>query len=117
MPAIQNTDIEWTETPFEGVKVRMMINENTDAAATTVGELLLEPGCTLPLHYHYIEEAFYVVEGEGEVSCGDEKFRAGPGNAMIAQAHVVHGFHNDTENPWTVLFIYPTVNPQTIFID
>ena len=117
MPAIQNRKLDWMETEFTGVKLRRLINEDTDAAATTIGELLLEPGGCLPLHYHYIEEAFYVVEGNGEVTCGDEKFSAGTGAALIAPARIVHGFRSTTDEPWIILFIYPTVNPKTIFVD
>ena len=117
MPPIQNTDLAWESTDLTGVKVRNLVNEESGAATTTVGELLLEPGGCLPRHYHYIEEVFYVVEGNGEVTCGDETFPAGCGAAFLAPAGVVHGFRSTTDKPWVVLFIYPTVNPKTIFVD
>ena len=53
-------------------------------AASTGGELFLmesavPAGFSPPLHVHHDEhEAFYVLEGELDIVCGRERYRAGP---------------------------------------
>jgi mannose-6-phosphate isomerase-like protein (cupin superfamily) len=44
-----------------------------------------------PLHLHHREdEAFYVLEGEYEIQCGDDKFIASPGTFVLAPNKIPH---------------------------
>ncbi len=55
----------------------------------------LEPGQTQSAHAHASQDKFYfVVEGEGEFTVGDETRRAGPGMVVWAPAGVEHGVTN-----------------------
>lgn len=50
-------------------------------------------GTEPPPHTHANEdEAFYVLEGEMTVMCGDDHFVAGPGSFVYLPKGVVHGF-------------------------
>jgi mannose-6-phosphate isomerase-like protein (cupin superfamily) len=68
------------------------------AAATTGGELTLiesvaPVGFGPPLHVHHDEhEAFYVLEGELEVVCGAERYRAAAGAFAFLPRGVAHTF-------------------------
>lgn len=51
-------------------------------------------GFAPPLHVHEQEdEAFYVLEGEAEVLCGEERWRAEPGSFVFLPRGVAHSFH------------------------
>jgi len=55
----------------------------------------LEPGQTQHAHTHDGQNKFYyVVEGEGDFTVGDEAQRAGPGSVVWAPAGVAHGVEN-----------------------
>ncbi len=63
------------------------------AGALTMVELLCPPAFGPPPHLHEREdEAFYVLDGELTVQCGQERWTAGPGGFVFAPRQVVHTF-------------------------
>lgn len=57
-----------------------------------------------PLHVHHREdEAFYVLEGEYEVQCGDHKIHAVPGSFVFAPRDIPHAFRNVSSGTGKVL--------------
>lgn len=55
----------------------------------------LEPGQADRAHTHSEQDKFYfVLEGEGEFTIGDEMIVAGPGLTVLAPAGVTHGVAN-----------------------
>jgi quercetin dioxygenase-like cupin family protein len=60
-----------------------------------VGMDCLEPGQEQPPHRHHgRDKMYFVVEGEGEFTVGDETARLGPGGLAWAPADVSHGVRN-----------------------
>lgn len=60
-----------------------------------VGMDCLEPGQTQPPHSHHgRDKLYFVVEGEGEFTVGDETRILGPGGLAWAPADSVHGVCN-----------------------
>jgi mannose-6-phosphate isomerase-like protein (cupin superfamily) len=80
-------------------------------AATTGGnlflmEVLAPAGDSPPLHVHHDEhEAFYVIEGELEIVCGTERFRAGPGAFAFLPSGIAHTFRVLGDQPARMLTI------------
>jgi mannose-6-phosphate isomerase-like protein (cupin superfamily) len=55
----------------------------------------LEPGQTQSVHAHEGQDKFYfVVEGAGDFTVGDEQQRCGPGFTVLAPAGIDHGVSN-----------------------
>ena len=50
----------------------------------------LQPGCEIPEHSHPHEQAGLVLEGSFRFRIGEEERLAGPGDAFIVPADVVH---------------------------
>lgn len=64
----------------------------------------LEPGQVQPVHDHADQDKFYfVLEGAGLFTIGDEQVEAGPGQAIWAPAGVAHGVKNSGSARLTVL--------------
>jgi mannose-6-phosphate isomerase-like protein (cupin superfamily) len=67
-------------------------------AASTGGDLFLmethvPAGFSPPLHVHHDEhEAFYVLEGELDIVCGSERYRAGAGAFVFLPSGIAHTF-------------------------
>jgi len=60
-----------------------------------IGLNCLEPGQIQKVHDHADQDKFYyVIEGEGEFTVGDQITGAGPGSVVWAQAGVPHGVEN-----------------------
>jgi quercetin dioxygenase-like cupin family protein len=58
----------------------------------------LEPGQTQSVHTHADQDKFYfVLEGEGEFTVGEEVRSAGPGMTIWAAANIPHGVANRGE--------------------
>jgi len=59
-----------------------------------------------PEHIHHREdEAFYILEGEFEVECGGEVFKATPGTFALLPKGLPHRFQNLSDKPGKVLCV------------
>ncbi|MDP9074049.1 MAG: cupin domain-containing protein [Actinomycetota bacterium] len=66
--------------------------EDTHGAFTLM-QYLLPPGFGPPPHIHHREdEAFYVLEGEFDVTCGKHSWRATPGSFILLPRGITHSF-------------------------
>lgn len=86
----EQTRDEWRA----GVTTRMRISALTGATALTVFEQWCEPGLGAPLHWHLVEEVLSVLDGQAEITIGDEVFEATGGHSAVIPANVRHGFRN-----------------------
>lgn len=58
---IKPQDIEWRETPFDGISIKVLYEDKEKGEMTCL--LKWEPGTTLPMHKHPELEQSYVIEG------------------------------------------------------
>lgn len=79
------------------------INRFTGAEDTAVVYFEVEPGEYLPTHTDSAEEVLYVVAGEGEAHCGDERARVRAGDLAVIPAMVPHGIANTGEQTLKVV--------------
>jgi mannose-6-phosphate isomerase-like protein (cupin superfamily) len=64
----------------------------------------LEPGQVQNVHDHADQDKFYyVIEGRGVFTVGDEVTEVGPGHAVWAAAGVPHGVENKGQERLTIL--------------
>ena len=69
-----------------------------------VGLNCLEPGQTQSVHAHDGADKFYfVLEGSGRFSVGDEEQDAGAGTVIIAPSGIPHGVTNNTSERLSIL--------------
>lgn len=69
-----------------------------------VGLNCLEPGQVQKVHDHADQDKFYyVIEGEGRFTVGDDVTEAGPGHIVWAAAGVPHGVENRSETQLVIL--------------
>ena len=62
------------------------------------------PGSVVPNHKHDgFDEAFYIIEGELEMSTNGEVMTATPGHFINVQRGTVHGYRNLTNAPVKIL--------------
>jgi len=69
-------------------------------------EFAAAPGFDTGFHVHgKLEETFYVLEGEFQLSAGDQVRRAQPGSVMFVPPGVPHCFSNPTDAPARLLLV------------
>ena len=68
----------------------------------------IAPGDRIPLHTHPINEAIVVLEGDPEVTLGDEIRTLGPGGIVFIPAGTPHRTRNATASPVRVHAMFPS---------
>lgn len=77
----------------------------TGGAFSLVDELC-PPGYATPFHIHHAEdEAFYILEGEVTIFCGDQRIKAGPGTYVYGPREIPHGFRIEGTQPGRLLIL------------
>ncbi|MGE0541466.1 MAG: quercetin 2,3-dioxygenase [Dehalococcoidia bacterium] len=80
-------------TWFLGTLMTAKAGSEQTGGAFTLLEWTAPPGFAPPLHRHQVEdEAFYILDGTLEVTCGDRRWQATPGAFVFLPRGVVHGF-------------------------
>jgi quercetin dioxygenase-like cupin family protein len=65
-----------------------------DSAATTVIHMTVNPGRSIEPHAAPMDMEFYVLEGRGIFSVGEETADAGPGALVESPKDIPHGIRN-----------------------
>jgi len=68
----------------------------------------IAPGDRIPLHTHPINEVIVIVEGDPEVTLGDEIRTLGPGGIVFIPAGTPHRTRNGTTSPVRVHAMFPS---------
>ena len=82
------------EAGAEGIKVRWLIRKEDGAPNFAMRRFELSPRGHSPVHSHDWEHEVYVLEGEGEVSCDNEKGRISKGCVVFIPPKATHQFKN-----------------------
>lgn len=78
---------------FLGSLMTIKIGGDATRGQFTLLEQISPPSFGPPLHVHHQEdEAFYVLEGELEVVCGDHEFHVGQGGFVFLPREIAHAF-------------------------
>ena len=98
---------------------RMTIKATAESTGGAYGlvESLVAPGFSPPLHVHHREdEAFWVLEGEVTMCCGDKTFRAGAGAFVFLPRDVPHTFVVEGDKPARMLTLLTPGGGEGFFV-
>lgn len=89
---------------FPGTDIFHRAKSGDTAQIFSVVELATQPGQGVKVHVHdHEDELVYVVEGEIEVTLGDQSMRATAGVLALLPRGIPHGFLNIGDKPSRVL--------------
>jgi len=112
MPVIRSAEVEFGPGATPDYQRRVLVGPPNGSGSITLGEVVLDPGSSLPLHTHYIEESMVITKGEVTVVLDDETSTLSPGDALLVPAGVKHLLANHGTEPAGFLFFYPGVEVQ-----
>lgn len=99
-------------------KIRILGGADSTDASFSVVECIEPPGSGAPLHVHHAEaEAFYILEGAVELTCGPEKVTAGSGDFVYAPKDVAHKFTVVGEKPARLLMMFSRPGFEMFFAE
>jgi mannose-6-phosphate isomerase-like protein (cupin superfamily) len=124
-PSTDTADHARVLGPGEGQAIwflrnRMTIKATGQSTGGAYGlvESQIAPGFSPPLHVHHREdEAFWILEGELSMRCGDRTFRAGPGSFVFLPREVPHTFVVESDTPARVLTLLTPGGGEGVFIE
>jgi quercetin dioxygenase-like cupin family protein len=102
-PALDLLEAHIDSDPRGRVFPAFPINRFTGAEHTAVVYFEVQPGDYLPTHTDSAEEILYIVAGEGEARCGDERGHVRAGDLAVIPALVPHGFANTGDHTLKVV--------------
>ena len=99
MIGVQISELElmeawYEEDPTMRVRVNFPFFVGNETMSTAAVYFELEPGYRLGSHTDSAEEILLILEGEAEVSLGDEQGRLSAGEVALVPAMVPHGLRN-----------------------
>src|SRR5579883_2130474 len=76
---------------FLGTLMTVKAGAEQTGGAFSLPDQTLPPGFTPPPHIHLREdEAFYILEGVLSISCGEQRWQAGPGDFVFMPRGIPH---------------------------
>jgi len=101
---------------YGGQVMNVKLSSAESAGELTVIEDLIPPKNGPPLHVHSREsEAYYVLEGEFEFTCGEDTVRGGVGTFVHAPRGLPHRYFNVGDTPGRVLFSFTPAGIERFF--
>ena len=101
--ALVLTDVASPADPSMGSGYAFPIYAATGSAATAVVYFEVAPGKRLGRHTDSSEEVIYIVDGDGEVTVGDERATVSTGALAVVPAQVPHDVRNTGSTPLKVV--------------
>ncbi len=102
-----------------GIRGQFMANK--ELGASEVGLLFntAEPGVSVPMHMHTVEEVLQVVRGTLWVQIGDERQTVGPQHTVIIPPGTPHAWGNESDEVVEVVFAFGGPDPfaDAIYLD
>ena len=100
-----------------GIQSTTLLGKDEGGESLTVVEAGINPGAGLSLHVHPdYQEVTLVMVGTIEAVLEGETRILGPGDVLLTPAGAKHTITNQSGEPAKVLAIYPTTNPERIFV-
>jgi mannose-6-phosphate isomerase-like protein (cupin superfamily) len=102
---------------FLGSRITIKATAESTGGAYGLFESWIPPGYSPPLHVHHREdEAFWVLEGELSMRCGDRTFRAAAGSFVFLPRGVPHSFVVEGNRPARMLTVLTPGGGEGFFI-
>ncbi|MDI6691119.1 MAG: cupin domain-containing protein [Candidatus Bathyarchaeota archaeon] len=98
---------DFKEADAAGIRARWLIKREDGAPNFAMRLFEVAPNGNSPHHSHNWEHEVYILEGECQVVCGDERRNVGAGHAVFIPPNVLHQFINSGKATLKFLCLAP----------
>lgn len=99
-------------------RVRIVASAHSTDGAFSMVESIEPAGSGAPLHVHHGEaEAFYILDGTIELTCGEERVTAGAGDFVHTPKDVPHKYRTMGEKPARLLLLFSRPGFEMFFAE
>ncbi|HTL44905.1 MAG TPA: cupin domain-containing protein [Vicinamibacterales bacterium] len=99
-------------------RVRILAGARSTDGAFSVVEAIEPAGSGAPLHVHHGEaEAFYILEGTVELTCGDQRVTASAGDFVHTPKDVPHKYRTVGDQPARLLLLFSRPGFEMFFAE
>jgi mannose-6-phosphate isomerase-like protein (cupin superfamily) len=110
----QGKTLRWGPTG----KIRILAGASSTDRSFSVVECVEPPGSGAPLHVHHAEaEAFYILEGAVELTCGAETVTTRTGDFVYTPKDVAHKFTVVGDKPARLLMMFSRPGFEMFFAE
>jgi mannose-6-phosphate isomerase-like protein (cupin superfamily) len=103
---------------FQPNRITVKATGESTGGAYGMWEAVVAPKSSPPLHVHHDDdEAFYILEGEFTMVCGDETYSAGPGSFVFLPRGIPHSFVLESETPGRMLGLLSPGGGERFFVE
>lgn len=92
----------------QGVQMRLLVGREDGAPNFAMRLFDVRPGGCTPHHQHNYEHEILIIEGQGEVTGGDEVKPLKSGDVVFMPANELHQFRNTGNTPMRFVCLVPT---------
>jgi quercetin dioxygenase-like cupin family protein len=86
-----------------GATAAMLLDDSVLQCSLFMAHAVLKPGRVIELHADPYEEVYYLLQGRGVMTVGDEEERVRAGDAVWLPYGVSHALRNDGDNDCVIL--------------
>jgi len=101
--------LDTTYIAHGGAVARMVLDQRTMKEIGFLASAILDKGKKIESHEDPMEEIYFIIMGEGEMSVGDEKRHVIPGDAVFIPPGAPHALENTGED---LLFLMVIASPN-----
>jgi quercetin dioxygenase-like cupin family protein len=94
-----------------GVRGKFLVNKDTPARNVTLLINEVDPGASIPLHRHSVEETVYMLEGEIWARIGNDRYTVTAHDSVLFPAGVPHAWGNAGAGVARMLWIFSGPDP------
>jgi quercetin dioxygenase-like cupin family protein len=101
--------LDTTYIAHGGAVARMVLDQRNLKEIGFLASAILDKGKTIESHIDPMEEIYFIVMGEGEMTVGEETRHVIPGDAILIPAGAPHALTNSGED---LLFLMVVASPN-----
>ena len=94
-----------------GIKGQFLAHKDLGATGVSLLRNTVDPGVSVPLHKHTVEETMLVLEGVVWVQVGEERTTLGPNHTVIIPAETPHAWGNAGTQEAKLLWAFAGPDP------
>lgn len=117
MTIIQHATQPFHLTPRTQSQSRLLVTQESGARSSNIWEQFLPPTAVIKAHYHDVEESVLILEGTAIVTIGNASTNVAAPATIFLPAQTVHSFTNIGGQPLHSLAFFPSIHPNTWYID